>query len=77
MNGRKVSVETIALGSSVSVHDPTWFAHAKCAGGAHVVEDCATRKNSARTKPTNAVQLNSIMIRSSVQKPGTMIAEPG
>src|SRR4029079_4471139 len=73
MNGRKVSVATIAFGSrwrNMMTTFDTPSARAAC-----TYSKLRPRRNSARTKPTSDTHENNSKMPSSTKKPGTKIDE--
>ena len=72
MNGMKVSVATMALGSkcrNIMVSVPTPSARA-----ASTYSKLRARKNSARTTPTSDTHENSSKMLSRMKKPGSITA---
>ena len=71
MNGRKVSVATIALGRMC--RHITAMSDTPSAFAARTYSRLRPRRNSARTTPVRFIQRNSSRNISSTQKPGVMM----
>ena len=73
MNGRKVRVATMALGSRWRKMIPAL--DTPSARAAWTYSKLRPRRNSARTRPTSDTQENSSRMPSSTKKPGTSTEE--